>query len=73
MLMVKSQMNDKLFGLQFGVDDYVMKLFNYVEFIFWVKNMVWCVKKMEVVVSYEVIEVGEIVICFKERKVYVSG
>ncbi len=39
MLTAKSQMNDKLLGLQLGADDYVTKPFNYAELILRVKNM----------------------------------
>ncbi|MGQ0455121.1 response regulator transcription factor, partial [Bacillus sp. SS-TM] len=73
MLTAKSQMNDKLLGLQLGADDYVTKPFNYAELILRVKNMARRVKKTETTVSHEVIEAGEIVICPKERKVHVSG
>ena len=73
MLTAKSQMNDKLLGLQLGADDYVTKPFNYAELILRVKNMARRVKKTETAVSHEVIEAGEIVICPKERKVHVSG
>ncbi|OQR54034.1 response regulator transcription factor [Bacillus sp. CDB3] len=71
MLTAKSQMNDKLLGLQLGADDYVTKPFNYAELILRVKNMSRRVKK-EVVVSHEVIRAGELVICPKERKVHVN-
>lgn len=73
MLTAKSQMNDKLLGLQLGADDYVTKPFNYAELILRVKNMARRVKKTEAAVSHEVIEAGEIVICPKERTVHVSG
>ncbi|MDA1770126.1 response regulator transcription factor [Bacillus cereus] len=73
MLTAKSQMNDKLLGLQLGADDYVTKPFNYAELILRVKNMARRVKKTEAAVSHEVIEAGGIVICPKERKVHVSG
>lgn len=56
MLTAKSQMNDKLLGLQLGADDYVTKPFNYAELILRVKNMTRRVKKAEVTVSHEVIE-----------------
>ena len=56
MLTAKSQMNDKLLGLQLGADDYVTKPFNYAELILRVKNMARRVKKKEVTVSHEVIE-----------------
>jgi DNA-binding response OmpR family regulator len=72
MLTAKSQMNDKLLGLQLGADDYVTKPFNYAELILRVKNMSRRVKK-EVAVSHEVISAGELVICPKERKVHVEG
>ncbi|WP_376711880.1 response regulator transcription factor, partial [Bacillus paralicheniformis] len=68
-LTAKSQMNDKLLGLQHGADDYVTKPFNYAELILRVKNMARRVKKTETAVSHEVIEAGEIVICPKEREV----
>ena len=42
MLTAKSQMNDKLLGLQLGADDYVTKPFNYAELILRVKNMAAC-------------------------------
>ena len=48
MLTAKSQMNDKLLGLQLGADDYVTKPFNYAELILRVKNMARRVKKEEV-------------------------
>ena len=73
MLTAKSQMNDKLLGLQLGADDYVTKPFNYAELILRVKNMTRRVKKAEVTVSHEVIGAGEITICPKERKGHVSG
>ena len=44
MLTAKSQMNDKLLGLQLGADDYVTKPFNYAELILRVKNMARRVK-----------------------------
>ncbi|PGL38462.1 DNA-binding response regulator [Bacillus cereus] len=72
MLTAKSQMNDKLLGLQLGADDYVTKPFNYAELILRVKNMSRRVKK-EVAVSHEEIRAGELVICPKERKVHVEG
>ncbi|OSX99199.1 response regulator transcription factor [Bacillus nitratireducens] len=72
MLTAKSQMNDKLLGLQLGADDYVTKPFNYAELILRVKNMSRRVKK-EVAVSHEVIRAGGLVICPKERKVHVEG
>ncbi len=56
MLTAKSQMNDKLLGLQLGADDYVTKPFNYAELILRVKNMARRVKKTEAAVSHEVIE-----------------
>ncbi|EOP47788.1 two-component system response regulator [Bacillus cereus VDM053] len=71
MLTAKSQMNDKLLGLQLGADDYVTKPFNYAELILRVKNMSRRVKK-ELAVSHEVIRAGELVICPKERKVHVN-
>lgn len=73
MLTAKSQMNDKLLGLQLGADDYVTKPFNYAELILRVKNMSRRVKKEEEAVSHEVIRAGELVICPKERKVHVEG
>ncbi|MFB5253375.1 response regulator transcription factor [Bacillus mycoides] len=73
MLTAKSQMNDKLLGLQLGADDYVTKPFNYAELILRVKNMSRRVKKEEANVSHEVIRAGELVICPKERKVHVEG
>ncbi|MGE7853166.1 response regulator transcription factor [Bacillus paramycoides] len=73
MLTAKSQMNDKLLGLQLGADDYVTKPFNYAELILRVKNMSRRVKKEEAAVSHEVIRAGELVICPKERKVHVEG
>ncbi|PFM63869.1 DNA-binding response regulator [Bacillus cereus] len=73
MLTAKSQMNDKLLGLQLGADDYVTKPFNYAELILRVKNMSRRVKKKEAAVSHEVIRAGELVICPKERKVHVEG
>ena len=59
MLTAKSQMNDKLLGLQLGADDYVTKPFNYAELILRVKNMARRVNKKEVTVSYEVIGAGD--------------
>lgn len=55
MLTAKSQMNDKLLGLQLGADDYVTKPFNYAELILRVKNMARRVKKTETAVSHEVV------------------
>lgn len=37
MLFVKSMDIDKIMGLSIGVDDYVIKLFNFFEFVVWVK------------------------------------
>ncbi len=73
MLTAKSQMNDKLLGLQLGADDYVTKPFNYAELILRVKNMARRVTKREVPQNHEVIRAGEIVVCPKERKVHVNG
>ncbi|KFN04240.1 DNA-binding response regulator [Bacillus clarus] len=73
MLTAKSQMNDKLLGLQLGADDYVTKPFNYAELILRVKNMARRVTKKEVPLDHEVIRAGELLICPKERKVHVSG
>lgn len=73
MLTAKSQMNDKLLGLQLGADDYVTKPFNYAELILRVKNMARRVKKKEVPLNHEVIGAGDLLICPKERKLHVSG
>ncbi|WP_459501906.1 response regulator transcription factor [Bacillus sp. C1] len=73
MLTAKSQMNDKLLGLQLGADDYVTKPFNYAELILRVKNMARRVAKKEISKGEEMIRAGELVIYLKERKVYVSG
>ncbi|MGG5741057.1 response regulator transcription factor [Bacillus cereus group sp. IBL03679] len=72
MLTAKSQMNDKLLGLQLGADDYVTKPFNYAELILRVKNMSRRVKKEGVTSSHEVIRAGDLLICPKERKVHVN-
>ncbi|PFE52940.1 DNA-binding response regulator [Bacillus cereus] len=72
MLTAKSQMNDKLLGLQLGADDYVTKPFNYAELILRVKNMSRRVKKEGVTASHEVIRAGDLFICPKERKVHVN-
>lgn len=37
MLLVKLEDMDKISGLIVGVDDYLIKLFNFFEFIVWVK------------------------------------
>ncbi|CAH2463309.1 MULTISPECIES: response regulator transcription factor [Bacillus cereus group] len=73
MLTAKSQMNDKLLGLQLGADDYVTKPFNYAELILRVKNMARRVKKKEVPLNHEVIRAGDLLICPKERKLHVNG
>lgn len=72
MLTAKSQMNDKLLGLQLGADDYVTKPFNYAELILRVKNMARRMAKRGGS-QQEVIRTGEIVIYPKERKVHVNG
>ncbi|PGW34026.1 DNA-binding response regulator [Bacillus cereus] len=73
MLTAKSQMNDKLLGLQLGADDYVTKPFNYAELILRVKNMARRVTKKDVPLNHEVIRAGDLLICPKERKVHVGG
>lgn len=73
MLTAKSQMNDKLLGLQLGADDYVTKPFNYAELILRVKNMARRTTKKETLQRYEMIRAGELVIYPKERKVHVNG
>lgn len=73
MLTAKSQMNDKLLGLQLGADDYVTKPFHYAELILRVKNMARRVQKKETIYHHDVIQVGEFVICPKERKLHVNG
>ncbi|MDP7978355.1 response regulator transcription factor [Bacillus sp. WLY-B-L8] len=72
MLTAKSQMNDKLLGLQLGADDYVTKPFHYAELLLRVKNMTRRVQKRETI-HHEVIQTGEFVICPKERKLHVNG
>ncbi|MBY0596704.1 response regulator transcription factor [Bacillus bingmayongensis] len=71
MLTAKSQMNDKLLGLQLGADDYVTKPFNHAELILRVKNMARRMAKQGGR-QQEVIRTGELVIYPKERKVYVN-
>ncbi|MEN1937280.1 response regulator transcription factor [Paenibacillus sp. 102] len=73
MLTAKSQMNDKLLGLQLGADDYVTKPFNHAELILRVKNMARRVMKQGIPKNNEVIRAGELVIYPKERKVHVNG
>lgn len=42
MVIVKDLEIDKVIGLEFGVDDYVMKLFSNCELIVWVKVNLCC-------------------------------
>lgn len=44
MLIVKGEDFDCIFGLEFGVDDYIVKLFNYRELLVCVKVIICCIE-----------------------------
>lgn len=42
MLIVRGDDYDCILGLEMGVDDYLLKLFNYCELVVWIKVIVCC-------------------------------
>lgn len=42
LLIVKNDIVDKIVGLEMGVDDYMIKLFNFMEFVVWVNFQFCC-------------------------------
>lgn len=72
MLTAKSDINDKLLGLQLGADDYMTKPFHSTELILRIKAISKRISKAEKVDSKNEINVGNIKILRDERKVFVA-
>lgn len=70
MLTARNEESDKLFGFELGADDYMIKPFSLKELVARVKALL---KRSRQQVSHEVIELGELVIDKKSRKVCVNN
>ncbi|AKN33525.1 XRE family transcriptional regulator [Clostridium carboxidivorans P7] len=75
MVTAKSQINDKLLGLQLGADDYITKPFNSTELILRIKAITKRITKKdrEEVHKNNEINLGAIKVLKNERKVLVDG
>ncbi|MEC0088970.1 response regulator transcription factor [Paenibacillus macquariensis] len=69
-LTAKNEMNDKILGFQLGADDYLTKPFETRELIERIKAVM---RRMKVVVSTEVIQIGPIEIDKRERSCKIAG
>lgn len=69
-LTAKNEMNDKILGFQLGADDYLTKPFETRELIERIKAVM---RRMKVVVSTEVIQIGSIEIDKRERSCKIGG
>ncbi|MBW6410232.1 response regulator transcription factor [Clostridium weizhouense] len=72
MLTAKSQMNDKLLGLQLGADDYIIKPFNSTELILRIKAVSKRVTKKTRVKNDNEIKLEKLKILKDERKVFID-
>lgn len=61
-LFVKMVDMDKIQGLVIGVDDYVIKFFNLLEVMVWVKFLLWCSENQVINDKFDVLNVGLLVI-----------
>ncbi len=72
MLTAKSQMNDKLLGLQLGADDYITKPFHSTELLLRMKSIERRLKTHSLTeISVNLLKVGSITLHIEERKVFV--
>lgn len=72
MLTAKSQMNDKLLGLQLGADDYITKPFHSTELLLRMKSIERRLKTHTLTeISANLLKVGSITLHIEERKVFV--
>ncbi|KLU74568.1 response regulator transcription factor [Clostridium botulinum] len=72
MLTAKSDMNDKLLGLQLGADDYITKPFNSRELILRINVIKKRILKSKTNEDKKVIKVGELTLIPNEKKVLVK-
>jgi len=73
MLTAKSQMNDKLLGLQLGADDYITKPFHSTELLLRMKSIERRLKTHTLTeISANLLKVGSITLHIEERKVFVN-
>jgi len=70
MLTAKDKVSDKVFGLESGADDYVVKPFETLELVARIKA---CLRRVSVPVVRETVVMGDLKIDFKKRVVTVSG
>jgi two-component system, OmpR family, alkaline phosphatase synthesis response regulator PhoP len=73
MLTAKSQMNDKLLGLQLGADDYITKPFHSTELLLRMKSIERRLQTHTLTeTSANLLKVGSITLHIEERKVFVN-
>ncbi|WP_391559664.1 response regulator transcription factor [Robertmurraya sp.] len=73
MLTAKSQMNDKLLGLQLGADDYITKPFHSTELLLRMKSIERRLQTHTLTeISANLLKVGSITLHIEERKVFVN-
>ncbi|AOR23156.1 response regulator transcription factor [Clostridium taeniosporum] len=72
MLTAKSQINDKLLGLQLGADDYIIKPFNSTELILRIKAVTKRVRKKPRLENNNEIRIEKLKILKDERKVFID-
>ena len=72
MLTAKSQMNDKLIGLQLGADDYIIKPFNSTELILRIKAVTKRITKKPSLKNHNEIKIEKLKILKDERKVFID-
>ncbi|NFI04974.1 response regulator transcription factor [Clostridium botulinum] len=72
MLTAKSQINDKLLGLQLGADDYIIKPFNSTELILRIKAVTKRITKKSCSKNNNEIKIEKLKILKDERKVFIE-
>ncbi|MBN1064275.1 response regulator [Clostridium botulinum] len=72
MLTAKSQINDKLLGLQLGADDYIIKPFNSIELILRIKAVTKRITKKSCSKNNNEIKIEKLKILKDERKVFIE-
>ncbi len=70
MLTAKDKVSDKVFGLESGADDYVVKPFETLELVARIKA---CLRRASVAIAEEKIAIGSLKVDFKKHLVTVSG
>ncbi|MBI5666265.1 MAG: response regulator transcription factor [Nitrospirae bacterium] len=70
MLTAKDKVSDKVFGLESGADDYVVKPFETLELVARIKA---CLRRLSVPVVRDNVAIGGLKVDFKKRMVTVSG